>query len=596
MKKRKNGQSLFLSVAVPMKALISIVTILMLSTGLCVFAFLANYVDRVNEEFHNSFDRYADSFAETIDAKISDYHMTMGQIGLNDQIRQYIFQQGYTRFQVFDVQRELTTLIQELTFYAWQGEDVYEHYLYTYLPSDGRYFRDIDSVKQQPWAAPFSDPRHLFDHFYEYSPVTKSYHLTLVSAIDEFSASSSAGSAKRCYQVLSMDVDKLFRSSLASRSDLNPAVFVFDKATGQAVYQSEGAMLPVAKQSYSQFTQEAKAFQMMGGGKACVVRTLDRIGSAVVFVFDVPLLNQMGNSAELSIAGVSILIFVAVFSFLAVFYVIFYRRIRAINFKMDYFSDTGEEAPIVLAGNDEAAHIDQHLTKMQQRIKTLIQENYEVRLETMNTQNEALLACINPHFLYNTLNSISSMAAIEGADDTVRMIEAMGDMFRYSANLTERYVTVQKELENVKDYLFIQGIRYQNQFAYQIDIPLSLRGRSMPKLILQPVVENVFKHAYHQKNGKLLLRITAYEKHGNLYIEVYDDGVGISAQRLHQLTERINAPISRDRQSDGNIGLKNVHRRIQLSYGAEYGVRVFSRLGEYTSVVLEMGKEEKKFV
>ena len=270
MKKRKNGQSLFLSVAVPMKALISIVTILMLSTGLCVFAFLANYVDRVNEEFHNSFDRYADSFAETIDAKISDYHMTMGQVGLNDQIRQYIFQQGYTRFQVFDVQRELTTLIQELTFYAWQGEDVYEHYLYTYLPSDGRYFRDIDSVKQQPWAAPFSDPRHLFDHFYEYSPVTKSYHLTLVSAIDEFSASSSAGSAKRCYQVLSMDVDKLFRSSLASRSDLNPAVFVFDKATGQAVYQSEGAMLPVAKQSYSQFTQEAKAFQMMGGGKACV--------------------------------------------------------------------------------------------------------------------------------------------------------------------------------------------------------------------------------------------------------------------------------------------------------------------------------------
>ena len=72
--------------------------------------------------------------------------------------------------------------------------------------------------------------------------------------------------------------------------------------------------------------------------------------------------------------------------------------------------------------------------------------------------------------------------------------------------------------------------------------------------------------------------------------------MGISAQRLHQLTERINAPISRDRQSDGNIGLKNVHRRIQLSYGAEYGVRVFSRLGEYTSVVLEMGKEEKKFV
>lgn len=134
---------------------------------------------------------------------------------------------------------------------------------------------------------------------------------------------------------------------------------------------------------------------------------------------------------------------------------------------------------------------------MQERIHTLIREEYASELEKIKSQNEALISCINPHFLYNTLNSISAMATMEGANNVVDMVESLSSMFRYSSDTAWYFVPIRQEIRNIYDYLHIQSVRYGNLFQYRVEIESALQEQLVPKQILQPVVENVFKHAFH---------------------------------------------------------------------------------------------------
>lgn len=592
--------SLYLSTAVPIKVLIVIVAVLVLTSAVCVILYTNNYVKKVNEEVSNSYFDYADTFNSSVESKIKNYKMAMGIVGLNDSIRKGIFSVNTTRTDMIIEGQALSNLIQELTYFSWRAEDVYEHSLYTYLPSDGHYFKSISDAPSQPWYPNINNRDDRSYYYYSYSAMTRSNLITFVSAIDEFentalNTESNENTPKRCFQVLTVNTCMLFKMAPNVVNNLNVEVYVFDNATKKIVLKSNGIYKNEAAQFYSQndFTNDKK-IRNFNKDKVAITRHLDGINASVLFLFDSSQLTQRGNSAEMSIVRIFVVVFLILLMVLTVFYSLFIKRMMVLNRKMDQFDENSENNSFVLSGNDEIARIDTHLTEMQARIKALIQESYATKLENINAQNEALLACINPHFLYNTLNTISSMSFIEGATDTGKMLDALSDMFRYSATVTEKFVTVEAELKNVTDYLYIQGIRYQNKFEYKVDIPPSLLTRLVPKLVLQPVVENSFKHGFIQKSGKKTLLLSAYEKDEDFYLEVYDDGTGITPDRLLQIKQYMTSPENSTDETGISIGLRNVHRRIQFAYGENYGIQINSKYDSFTSVVLKLGNKGEK--
>lgn len=207
---------------------------------------------------------------------------------------------------------------------------------------------------------------------------------------------------------------------------------------------------------------------------------------------------------------------------------------------------------------------------------------------------------INPHFLYNTLESIRGKALNQGAKEIADMTEAMATFFRYSISQRENIVTLEEELENTRNYYKIQQFRFNNRFRLEIntDTELALNEFKLPKLTLQPVIENAIYHGLEGKMGQGVVSIRAVETQHHILIVVSDDGLGMSEETLAQLQERLASGKSQQdgKQRGGGIALPNVNRRIQITFGLRYGLQVSSTLGMGTDVEIRLpaGKAEMK--
>lgn len=209
------------------------------------------------------------------------------------------------------------------------------------------------------------------------------------------------------------------------------------------------------------------------------------------------------------------------------------------------------------------------------------------------TELTALQSQINPHFLYNTLESIRGQALMDDNTEIARMVEALAAFFRYSISRKGNLVTLRDELANIDNYMMIQRYRFNNRFSMEIiidDEDQVAYDFLIPRLIIQPVVENAIFHGLEEKleGGKVIIEVIVTEQ--NLIITISDNGKGIEREKLKMLNTRIR---SRDIQLEdgGNnnqrntgIALPNIHKRIQLLFGEEYGVNIYSTVGQGTDV------------
>lgn len=211
----------------------------------------------------------------------------------------------------------------------------------------------------------------------------------------------------------------------------------------------------------------------------------------------------------------------------------------------------------------------------------------EVQKQKRRAELKALQAQINPHFLYNTLNTITWQVADKGMEDVSLMASSLGRFFRLSLSKGEEIISLADETEHIRCYLNIQGIRYQDKLRYSIQIPEWMREYRVIKLILQPLVENSIYHGIKEKRQGGEIRVTAERgKKGQasiLILKVWDDGVGIPADRL----KYINEGLRNCRRSSGDgYGIYNVNERIMLYYGKEFGLFYESEEGVYTCAIL----------
>lgn len=219
------------------------------------------------------------------------------------------------------------------------------------------------------------------------------------------------------------------------------------------------------------------------------------------------------------------------------------------------------------------------------KFQDMARNNLELRERLLNAQikeREAelllLQSQINPHFLYNTLDSLYFMAIIKDADDIAEMVKSLSDTFKLSLNKGDKLIRVKDELEKIKAYMKIQNLRHGDRFLFLLDVEEEMLDKKMLSFILQPIVENSVYHGLEPKRGKGSIHIRGYETNDRLHFVIEDDGVGILD--LSKL--------------DSGYGVHNIQERIRLFYGEEYLVKFYSERGQGTtaSITLPIVKEE----
>lgn len=217
------------------------------------------------------------------------------------------------------------------------------------------------------------------------------------------------------------------------------------------------------------------------------------------------------------------------------------------------------------------------VSRLKELMHRIVEEQEKKRLYELN----ALQAQINPHFLYNTLDSIIWMEERGRSAEAIKMVSALARLFRISISKGRTEITVREELEHVRNYLIIQKMRFKDKFEYAIDAQEEVLPVRTLKLILQPLVENALNHAIDEtRNDQLHLSIGARREGDDLCFTIEDDGVGIPEEKLNTL---LSLPPGKS-----GIGLRNVHERIQLTYGRHYGLDIESREDEGTRVTLRL--------
>ena len=230
--------------------------------------------------------------------------------------------------------------------------------------------------------------------------------------------------------------------------------------------------------------------------------------------------------------------------------------------------------------DDEIGHLSMKFNQMMDRIRNLKEQVIEEQEDKRKYELQALQAQINPHFLYNTLDSIIWMAETNDSN-IVAMTEALAKLFRISLNKGNEEISLERELEHVKNYLIIQSMRYADKFTYEISAEPGVERCRTIKLILQPIVENCIYHGIKKKRGTGKITIRAYRRGQNLIIEVSDDGCGMPEEICRKI---LSDEIESENISGSGIGVKNVNERIQLRFGKKYGLSYSSEEGVGTTV------------
>ncbi|UMZ72724.1 PocR ligand-binding domain-containing protein [Natranaerofaba carboxydovora] len=231
------------------------------------------------------------------------------------------------------------------------------------------------------------------------------------------------------------------------------------------------------------------------------------------------------------------------------------------------------------------------LNLLQKRLIEETETRKEIEKLLKEKELKALQSQVNPHFLFNSLNTIARLSHLEGAAETENMVYALSDLLRYNLKNFEELVKIEEEIKVIKDYLLIQKTRFQERLQFEIDIEESILNAPIPPLTLQPLVENAIIHGLEvkEKPGNIIVKSTIYDK--NIHLEVIDNGVGICEEKLNEIFKLKNQKDKSMGHTTG-LGLINVHRRLQHYFGSDGGVEIFSREGEGTRAkILLPGKK-----
>lgn len=264
------------------------------------------------------------------------------------------------------------------------------------------------------------------------------------------------------------------------------------------------------------------------------------------------------------------------------------RPIHSLNKAMGEFEANAEGfsyEPVY--GSLEVTSLSNAFGHLVIRIQELMNQVRNEEIVLRKTELRALQAQINPHFLYNTLDSIAWMCEEGRTKDAVEMVNALARLFRISISKGHELILVEKEVEHAKSYLQIQKFRYKNQFQYSFDVQESCLHYYCNKITLQPIIENAIYHGLNRMIDEGFIEIKIFEDGGDVVFTVEDNGVGMTKEQCESILHK------EVKGQTGGIGIKNVNDRVKIYFGEQYGMKIESELDEGTKVSIRMPKLEE---
>ncbi|MBQ5316911.1 MAG: sensor histidine kinase [Oscillospiraceae bacterium] len=274
----------------------------------------------------------------------------------------------------------------------------------------------------------------------------------------------------------------------------------------------------------------------------------------------------------------------------------FSSRIKNLSEKMHKVADGDFSVTFNDNGSDEISQLYGDLSLMISNMQKLINDNYATKLQSeafklnqMEAEFKALSSQINPHFLYNTLETIRMKAYVNNDKETAALVKKLGKFMRRCLEFKDGEVTLQSELEFTKSYLELQGARFGDRITYHIYSEVSGDYMILP-LLIQPLVENAFVHGVEASKGGGKIDIKVYYHNDFVYVDVTDNGQGMNDEKLAELEYKLEVS---DTSSGKSIGLTNVHKRIRMYHGDQYGMRIESEEGKGTTIRLVLPRAPK---
>jgi len=270
------------------------------------------------------------------------------------------------------------------------------------------------------------------------------------------------------------------------------------------------------------------------------------------------------------------------------------RPIQILKNKMRLAASGYLEAKAQIGGTDEIADLGRSFNTMLEQIKQLLDRSIEEQKQIQLAELRTLQAQINPHFLYNTLDSIVWMAEARKHDQVIRLVQALSQFFRISLSKGKDVISIGEEIDHIRNYLIIQQMRYRDILSYDIRVDPGILHCQVLKMTLQPLVENALYHGIKNKRRKGLIEVRGWrDGQGGILLKVSDNGIGMTPDRLDEIRRSLSGGIeprsdSPDETRHQGFGLRNVHQRIRLYYGEPYGLHIESAYMEGTEVTLRI--------
>lgn len=266
-------------------------------------------------------------------------------------------------------------------------------------------------------------------------------------------------------------------------------------------------------------------------------------------------------------------------------YLWIWKPYRRLTNQVQRFSDgyisLADLTDVEVAISPEFERMARHMNKIVTATRTLDMSKRQAQYRALQNQ-------INPHFLYNTLDTIMWLAIDHQDDKVVEMVAALSGFFRTSLSHGEDKITIREELEHVENYLKIQQLRYGDIMEYSIDVPDEIKKNDIVKITLQPLVENALYHGLKKQREKGMIKISSVDDENNIFLIVEDNGVGMQPEQVVQINKEMYEDIWVNRTT--GFGIANVNRRIKLYYGEEYGLILESEPDIGTKVIVVVPK------
>ncbi len=390
--------------------------------------------------------------------------------------------------------------------------------------------------------------------------------------------------------VVNMRAD-FYKTAYRESSSFKGNLYVIDDL-GFTLFDSSGV---ISGQAFPYEMYSATGLNDLKTGKKYIVNKLhsEETGFFFADIVDKKLIEKETDGIRVNINNVIAVSIALTMAIGLISAKVLSKRIKALVKNMKDVESGKLDTRISVGSEDEIGYLEHSFNAMCAKLEEYIKNVYVFEIKTKTAELHALQAQIDPHFLFNTLESIRTTAQLNKDVQTAKMIHLLGNMFRWNIKMKGIIVDLKEEIDYVRSYIELQKLRYDNAFDVIIHIESSALRLGVLKLTLQPIVENALQHGMGEKVDGGLIVIEGRVSEKKLMLRVSDNGKGMDEAKAAEVTASLNK--SHDENLSSSIGLNNVHQRNSILFGDDYGLKIYSRVGEGTQVELMlpvMTKEE----